>query len=263
MVRKEAIIVTSAARARIDNLAMGLPPLSVRDLNALVAQLPPAERAALTWAPAAIEAELRRLREEPLDTDLVNESTLALFTQFSKALSVIVRALGAPFFLAELKGIYHSEGESLDRFLPDPGARRSARWAVRAFVGFLEAMPLSPEIQKASLDPGLLAQPDLAEAFKDDAAGVIRAVVLLMAAVSIAERNGDKERAAELADRAFLEASRGVDHLARRGLSIELEAEATPAKPGSRILECVEEARAALSSEDVTVLVRGRLRELR
>ena len=261
--RKGADTVTTAAKAKIEDLAMGLPPLSVRDLTALVAQLPPAERAALTWAPAAIEAELRRLREEPLDTDLVNESTLAIFTQFSKVLAVIVRALGAPGFLAELKGIYHSEGESLDRFLPDPGARRSARWAMRAFVGFLEAIPLGPEIRKATLDPGLLAQPDLATAFKDDAAGVIRAVVLLMAAVSIAERDGDKGRAADLADRAFLEASRGVDHLARLGLSVELEAEAMSAKPGCRVLECVEEARAALAPEDVTVLVQARLRELR
>jgi hypothetical protein len=263
MVRKGAITVTAAAKAKIDNLTMGLPPLSVRDLNALVARLPPAEHAALTWAPAAIEVELKRLREEPLDTDLVNESTLAIFTQFSKAFAVIVQALGAPFFLAELKSIYRSEGESLDRFLPDSGARRSARWAMRAFLGFLEAIPLGPEIREASLDPGLLAQPDLAEAFKDDAAGVIRAVVLLMAAVSIAERDGDKERAADLADRAFLEASRGVDHLARLGLSVELEAEVTPARPGCRVLECVEEARAALAPEDVAVLVQARLHELR
>ena len=255
--------MTAAAKARIDNLAMGLPPLSVRDLTALVGQLPPAERAALAWAPAAIEAELKRLREEPLNTHLVNETTLAIFTQFGKALTVIIQALGAPGFLAELKGIYHSEGERLDRFLPDPGARRSARWAMRAFVGFLEAMPLGPEIQEASLDPGLLAQPDLAEAFKDDATGVIRAVVLLMAAVSLSERDGDKERAAELADRAFLEASRGVDHLARLGLSVELEAEAPSVNRGSRVLECVEEARAALAPEDVTVLVQARLRELR
>ena len=141
----------------------------MRDLTALVGQLPPAERAALAWAPAAIEAELKRLREEPLNTHLVNETTLAIFTQFGKALTVIIQALGAPGFLAALKGIYHSEGERLDRFLPDPGARRSARWAMRAFVGFLDAIPLGPEIREASLDPGLLAPPDLAEAFKDDA----------------------------------------------------------------------------------------------
>lgn len=255
--------MTVAAKARIDNLAMGLPPLSVRDLTALVAKLPSAERAALAWAPAAIEDELKRLREEPLNTHLVNETTLAIFTQFGKALAVVIEALGAPGFLAEIKGIYHSESERLDRFLPDPGARRSARWAMRAFVGFLEAIPLGPEIQAASLDPGLLTKPELAEVFKDDAAGVIRAVVLLMAAISLAERDGDKERAAELADRAFLEASRGVDHLARLGLSVELGLETPSANRGSRVLECVEEARAALASEDVAVLLQARLRELR
>ena len=253
--------MTAAAKAKIDNLAMGLPPLSVRDLASLVAQVPPVERAALTWAPAAIEAELKRLREEPLNADLVNETSLTISTHLSKALTVIVRALGAPEFLVELKGVYRSESERLDRFLPDPGARRSARWAVQALVGLLEAFPLSPEIRHADLDPGLLAQPDLAEVFKNDAAGIIRAVVLLMAAVSLAEIDGDRDRAAELADRAFLEASRGVDHLARLGLVQDLKA--SSAKPGCPVLECVEEARAALAPEDLTVLVQARLRELR
>ena len=133
--------MTAAAKAKIDNLAMGLPPLSVRDLASLVAQVPPVERAALTWAPAAIEAELKRLREEPLNADLVNETSLTISTHLSKALTVIVRALGAPEFLVELKGVYRSESERLDRFLPDPGARRSARWAVQALVGLLEAFP--------------------------------------------------------------------------------------------------------------------------
>jgi hypothetical protein len=66
-----------------------------------------------------------------------------------------------------------------------------------------------------------------------------------------------------LADRAFLEASRGVDHLARLGLSVELEAETPSVNRGSRVLECVEEARAALAPEDVAVLFQARLRELR
>jgi hypothetical protein len=242
---------------------MGLPPLSVRDLTALVAQLPPAERAALTWAPAAIEVELMRLREEPLSADLVNACTLAIFTHSSTVLAAAARVLGAPGFLAALSDIYHAEGERLEQFLPDAGARRSARWAMRAFVGVLQAILRVPGIREASLDPSLLAQPDLAEAFKDDAAGVVRAGVLLMAAISIAEQDGDKGRAAEFADLAFLEASRGVDHMARFGLSVELEPEGPSAHRGRGVLECVEEARAALEPGDVAVLVQARLRELR
>jgi hypothetical protein len=255
--------VTAAAKTKIDTLAMGLPPLSVRDLTALVAQLPPSERAALTWVPTAIEAELKRLRDEPLSADLVNACTLAVFIQSSKALAAIVSMLGAPGFLAALSGIYHAEGGRLEEFLPDSGARRSARWAMRAFVGVLQAILLVPEIRGASLDPSLLAQSDLAEAFKDDAAGVVRAVVLLMAAISIAEQDGDKERAAELADLASLEVSRGVDHLARLGLSVELEPEGPSDQRGCRVLECVEEAMAALEPGDVAALVQARLRELR
>jgi hypothetical protein len=257
--------MTAAAKAKIDNLAMGLPPLSLRDLNALVGQLPAAERATLAWAPAAIEAELDRLRSEPLDADLISQTTVAIFTHFSRALTSIVRVLGTRNFLTEIKNLYHSEGQRLDRFLPDSGARRSAGWAMRAFLGVLEAVLLSPEIREASLHPDPLAHVDLSEAFKDDAAGVLRAVVLLMAAVSIAEHDGDKERAAELADRAFLEASRGVDRMASLGLSMELKPEAgsSPSERGRRVLECVEEARAILTSEDVTVLSQARLRELR
>ena len=255
--------VTAAAKTKIDTLAMGLPPLSVRDLTTLVAQLPPAERAALAWAPAAIEAELKRLREEPLGADLVSACTLAIFTSSSKTLTAIVNLLGAPGFVTALSGLYHAEGERLEHFLPDAGARRSARWAMRAFMGFLKAILLVPEIRGAGLDPSLLAQPDLAEAFKDDAAGVVRAAVLLMAAISLAEQDGDKERAAELTDLAFLEASRGVDHLGRLGLPVEVEPEGSSAQRGRRILECVEEARAALEPGDVSVLVQARLRELR
>lgn len=255
--------MTATAKTKIDTLAMGLPPLSVRDLTALVAQLPPAERAALTWAPAAIEVELKRLREEPLSEDLVNACTLAIFTRSSTVLAAAARVLGAPGFLAALSGIYHAEGERLEEFLPDAGARRSARWAMRTFVGFLQVILVATEIRDAGLDPSLPEQPDLAEAFKDDAAGVVRAVVLLMAAISIAEQDGDKERAAELADLAFLEASRGVDYLARLGLSVAVEPEGPSAQRGRRVLECVEEARAALAPEDVAVLVQARLRELR
>jgi hypothetical protein len=255
--------VTAAAKTKIDALAMGLPPLSVRDLTALVAQLPPTERAALTWTPAAIQAELKRLREEPLSADLVDACTLAIFGHSGKVLPAVLRVLGTPGFLAALGDIYGAEGERLEQFLPDAGARRSARWAMRTFVGFLQVILVASEIRDAGLDPSLPAQSDLAEAFKDDAAGVVRAVVLLMAAISIAEQDGDKERAAELADLAFLEASRGVDYLARLGISVALEPEGPSDQRGRRVLECVEEARAALGPGDVAVLVQARLRELR
>jgi len=133
---------------------------------------------------------------------------------------------------------------------------------MRAFMGVLQAILLVPEIRDASLDPSLLAQSDLAEASRmmrpawfgpcapdgrDLACGAGR----------------DRERAAELADLAFLEVSRGVDHLARLGLSVELEPEGLSAQRGRRILECVEEARAALGPADVAALVQARLRELR
>ena len=54
-----------------------------------------------------------------------------------------------------------------------------------------------------------------------------------------------------------------MDHLARLGLSVALEPEGPSVQRGRRVLECVEEARAALEPGDVAVLVQARLRELR
>jgi hypothetical protein len=255
--------VTSSAKAAIGSLPLGFPPLSVEDLNALLSRLPAAERAALAWAPKAVEDALRRLREEPLDADLIAKCTMAVFESCGKALAPVLRLLGDQQLLAEISGLYRAEVERLLPFLPDAGSRRSAQWSMRAYMAFLNVLANDPEVRTAATTPEALPQWALTEAFQDDAGGLVRAIVLLMAAMSIAERKGDRERAAELADTAYLEASRGVDRLVQMGAPLAMDGEDSPATRGQRILACVQEAREKLTPEDVAVLAKARLRELR
>jgi hypothetical protein len=84
-----------------------------------------------------------------------------------------------------------------------------------------------------------------------------------MAAISIADQGGDPERAAELCDLAFLNAAHAVDHLAPAGWAIAPDLRAVPDDRGREILATVEEARAALGAEDIDVISRARVHDLR
>jgi hypothetical protein len=86
-------------------------------------------------------------------------------------------------------------------------------------------------------------------------------MVLLMAAMMIADEGGDVERAAELSDLAFLNTSRSIDYLARADLGFDLES--VNRKGGQQVLEAFGEARALLGADDLDALSRIRLRDLR
>ena len=238
-------------------------PLSIRDLSALLERLPTSERAALAWAPAALEQAIQPLREGPLTHDVVVSCSVGVFRVLGELFPSLVKLLGAERFFSEVDGASTDALDRLRASLPDAGSKRSADWVVRAFQRFAaRAAEASPQ-ELAAVEAHSAAEAAFVEFLHRDAAGVLRAIVLLVAAMSIADQGGDPERAAELCDLAFLDAARAVAYLAPAGLAIASESLSTPGNRGRAILETVDEARAALGAEDIDALSRFRLHDLR
>jgi hypothetical protein len=231
----------------------------------MIERLPASDRAALAWAPAALEQEVRPLLEGELTADAVATCTAGVMGVLVRLVPALANLLGAERFLSEVDSAYAGALERLRDFLPDPGSRRSADWVVGALQGFIRLVAqVPPEEFSAALDAEHIAEAVSIDALKDDAAGILRGFTLLMAAMSIADRGGDPQRAAELSDLAFLDTSRAVDRLAATGIRIAAPSlNAAPGSPGREILALVEEARAALTVDDIEGLSRARLRDLR
>ena len=238
-------------------------PLSIRDLSALLGRLPASERAALAWAPAALEQEIQPLREGPLTHDVVVSCTVGVFRVLGELFPSLVKLLGAERFFAEVDGASTDALDRLRASLPDAGSKRSADWVVRAFQRFAALASQASPQELTAMGAHNTAEAAFVEFLHQDAAGILRAIVLLVAAMSIADQGGDPERAAELCDLAFLDAAYAVDYLAAAGLAIAPELHAQPGIRGRAILEAVDEARAALGAEDIDTLSRFRLDDLR
>ena len=238
-------------------------PLSIRDLSALLERLPASERAGFAWAPAVLEQEILPLLEGPLTTDAVVACTTRVFGVLGKLIPSLMKLLGTERFLAEVDGAYAGALDRLRASLPDSGSKRSADWVVRALQGFTRVVSQAPRDELAAMDAHSMADPGFVAFLREDAAGILRAAVLLMAAMSISDQGGDPERAAELCDLAFLNAAHAVDRLASVGFAIAPDPRVTPSDRGREILATVEEARAALATEDIDTISRARLRDLR
>ena len=240
-----------------------MAPLSIREISALVARLPATQRAALAWTPAALDRETEPLRQGLLTNDVVVECTRGVFRVFGELLPSLVQTLGAENFFAEVEGGYADALRRLQVVLPDAGSKRSADWVVHAIQGFTKFVSHLPVEEMEGLDAKSTQERGFVDFLGSEPAGVFRAAVLLMAAISIADQGGDAERAAELCDLAFLNAAEGVDHLARAGILIASDVEGDAGSRGREILQAVEEARALLTADDVNALSQARLRDLR
>jgi hypothetical protein len=252
--------MTTPLRSDFPGAAMAAP-LSIRDISALLERLPAGDRAALSWAPAALQHEIQPLREGPLTSDIVSSSTVAAFRVFAALMPSVMKVLGTERFFSEADGAHSDALERLRWALPDAGSKRSAEWVVAALQRFTRFISRLPSEELARMDVPTTLQDGFVDFLHGEPAGVLRAAVLLMAAMSIADQGGDPERAAELCDLAFLNATDAADHLALAGIVVAPEMGA--AERGLEILDAVEEARATLAPEDIVTLSSARLRDLR
>lgn len=238
-------------------------PLSIHDLSGLIDELPASERAALAWAPAALQLEVRPLIAGPTTSDAIIAATAGVLRILGQLLPATAKLVGAEHFTAQVSGAYQGELDRLRAFLDDAGARRSAEWAFRSLRSFFKLFSQIPKDQLAAVGTQAVVETAFAEALRDDAAGILRGMVLIVAAISIVDQAGDAERAAELCDLAFLEVSHGVDSLVGAGLSFLPEADQPSAESRRQILEAAEDVRTALTAEDLDSLSSARFRDLR
>jgi len=237
-------------------------PLSVRGVASIIDQLPAADRAALAWAPTRLQSEIRSLLEGPLTKDRISAASSGVLAIFARLLPAMTELLGAESLSEQLDAASRSELERLRTFLPDDGARRSADWVFEAFRTCVVALSHIPHSELVAATSKPIAEADLAMLREDDAIGLFNGLVLIMAAFSIVDQAGDRERAAELCDLAFLETSRGVDSFAAAG--VKMTDDVRPAlERGAEILRIVEDARISLTPDDLETLAVGRLHDLR
>ncbi|HEY3358124.1 MAG TPA: hypothetical protein VGQ83_33050 [Polyangia bacterium] len=238
-------------------------PLSLRDLDSLLARLPAGERAAVAWAPQTIRGALHRLLERPPAPAMVARATVEVIRAFHGCWPVLSAIFANPGALrAEIEGHWRQKLPLLRDYLADPAVADEAEWAFRAVGSMFDLMlTIDPEEFTASVEG-----PDGGHALDvtgDDAAGLLRAQVLLMAVLEAAEQDDAPEVATELAELAYDEASVGVAALARLGLRIDPFRGETAEERGTRLLRYADHARAALSPGDMAALEDARLRDLR
>jgi hypothetical protein len=192
----------------------------------------------------------------------VAESTVEVIRAFHgcwPVLSAIFANAGA--LRAEIEGHWRRKLPLLRDFLHDPAVADEAEWAFRAVGTMFDlVLTVDPEEFTAAVD-GL----EGAEAvdLAGDAAGLLRAQVMLMAVLEAAERSEQHEAAAELAELAYDEAALGVAALARQGLRIDPFRGETAEERGARLLRYADHARACLTIADVASIEGARLRDLR
>ncbi|MBI5482450.1 MAG: hypothetical protein HY906_26580 [Deltaproteobacteria bacterium] len=238
-------------------------PLSLRDLDSLLARLPVRERAAVAWAPQTIRGALRQLLEGPPDPALVAKATVEVIRAFHGCWPVLSAIFANPGALrAEIEGHWRQKLPLLREYLADPAVADEAEWAFRAVGSMFDLMlTIDPEEFTSSAEGPASGQ--VLDVTGDDAAGLLRAQVLLMAVLEAAEQGDPPAVAAELAELAYDEAAVGVAALARLGLRIDPFRGESAGERGTRLLRYADHARVALSSGDMAALEAARLQDLR
>jgi hypothetical protein len=235
-----------------------LGPVSIRGLTALLERLPAAQRAQFAWAPVAGRQELSPLIEGNLEPQAIANAAKGVMRILTQVLPGIFDLLGD--LTPELDAAYGTELGRLSQILPDVGSKRSAEWVTSVLrVVSRVAVRHAAEITQIATSEVVQNVPD--ELANHEAGWLFEGMILLMAAMLIADEAGSPERAAELCDLAFLRTSRALDYLARGGLEFDLSE--IDRKAGAGVLEAFDEARRALSGEDIDVLSSARLRQLR
>jgi hypothetical protein len=245
---------------------MPIGPLSVSDLERLVASLPAQQRAALAWTPRDLRAAIDSIRRSDDVTDEVLATAAEqIFRLILPVIEPIATLLGGSRLSAEVSTLWNKELSNLRTFLPDPPAVHAAEWIFRAFDGIMRTVLQS--IDRAEIAEAFGALEGLGlppEMFKSEAGALFRAQALMMAAIAEAEERGDAEKAAQLIDHAVLEMATTIDMAGRIGLTIDPYQGEAQDQRAARLLGYVQDIRDTLTTEDIDrTVASGRLTQLR
>lgn len=246
----------------------GVPmgPLSVADLERLVASLPAQQRAAIAWVPRDLRDAIDAIRRsDDVTSALLSKTAQQIFRLVLPVIEPIATALGGDRLSVEVSTLWHKELDHLRRFLPDPAAVHAAEWTFRAFDAVLKTvLPSVGPAELAEAFGAIKAGALPLEMFASPPGALFRAQALVMAAIAEAEAGGDADKAAELIDHAVLEMAATIDILGRIGITVDPFANEPDDQRATRVLTYVQDVRDVLTADDIQRTVdAGRLNRLR
>jgi hypothetical protein len=142
----------------------------------------------------------------------------------------------------------------------EPPAADMAEWAVRSQIAYLEATLPSESVQESVRGKEMEV---LALVAHPVAGGFLRAQVLIMAIFEAMQTPEHRERANELAERAFLDASAFCSLLSSFGLNLDPFANESVEARQQRESRYLEHARSAIGDDETAAMAEARLGILR
>ena len=227
----------------------------------MLSRLPAEARARVAWAKRPIENGLARLRTEPLTDDLVAQVADETWKPVASLGRAAWEIIGSDLdeWRARFVDDFKEEERQLADFVGDDDARDTLRWVLgllQSFLGLTLALP--PDFM-TELDEPLFSALGADEEFKP----YIRALIVLMGAAETRKAGGDRERARELLDVAFLELNKFRATLRRAGVFLTPFPNETVEERRHGLLDSADRLRRSLSDEDWRVLEQARMRDLR
>jgi hypothetical protein len=241
-------------------------PLTIGELNNLIARLPAERRSAIEWSIPAVEFALDRLLTEPLEPRLVEACCLEVIRATLAIGTALVPVAPASEVMRASEELLEQH-RGLLRGSLSAEAAQTADWALRLFTSVLRAG--SKQLPANDGPIPVLADEDLLRTFREPFMGPFFRLEALLFAVLHASDPGRRAaddrwlRADALAELAGRQAVALMNDAVALGLRLEIF-DAEPAHLRVRIFrEHAARLRAALSDEDRRILRDARLRDLR
>lgn len=237
-------------------------PLTSRAFEEFFSRLPRHQQAQLEWIRPILDDAHRRLQAEPLTPALVQQTSSKVLGVTMTLAPITRKMFGAASRVGqELCSQWTDKLPTLRAYLASPAALDAAEWALRVVVGF---MKWAFTYGAASIDAAVKLGPEAYDqALMSEAGSIIRAQVLVTALLDAADKQVPQQRAVELAEAAYREATHATVALSKEGVHIHPFIDETPAERGARAIRYASRVRDALSDEDVRTLVGARLGPLR
>ena len=240
---------------------MSFPAIPVLDVETALSRLPAEARARVAWAKRPIENGLARLRTEPLTDALVAQVADETWKPVASLGRAAWEIIGSDLdeWRARFVDDFKEEERQLADFVGDDDSRDTLRWVLgllQSFLGLTLSLPPDFMIQ---VDEPLFSALGADEEFKP----YIRALIVLMGAAETRKTEGDRERARELLDVAFLELNKFRATLRRAGVFLTPFPNETVEKRRHGLLDSADRLRRSLSDEDWPILEQARMRDLR
>ena len=241
--------------------ALSFPAIPVLDVETVLERLPAEARARAAWAKAPIKNALGRLRTEPLTDELVGNVSDEAWKPIASLGRVFWEIVGEnqDEWRARFVDDFNQEEAALTTFLEDEDSRDTLRWILGGLRSLMSLALSVPPEHFPGIDEETFVRLSADEEFKP----YVRTLVALMAVSEIKKLQGDRQRARELLDVAFLELTKFRAVLRRQGLNLPPFPLETIDERRRGLAESAERLRQTLADDDWRAMDEARLRDLR